>query len=1250
MNNNEGKIWYGIGLETKEIQKDAQRANNALKGIGDKAVAEGSRIDNTMRNIGGAIAAAFTIQQAGLFIKQVATIRGEFQQLEIAFTTMLRSKEKADQLMKEIVTFAATTPFDLKGVAGGAKQLLAYGFEADSMTENLTMLGNIAAGVGSQIGDIIYLYGTLNAQGKVMTKDLMQFAGRGIPIYKELAEVFKTNEKGVLEMASAGKIAFEDVEKAFQNMVSEQGMFYNLMQEQSKSITGQMSNLGDSIDSMFNEIGQSSEDVISSVIQGAGYLVENYKAVGAIVGSLIAVYGTYKAALIAVAAMQTLNITLSKGWTVAELAKLKVLILVEGAQKLLNKTMLLNPYVAVAAALATVVAGLVIYSKTLGKVVTQEEMLADIQREAEKSVRGEVKELDRLKKVLNDSSKSYDERKAALERIKEIVPEYHASLTDEGTLINNNSDALDAYVEKLIIAEKLKIAVSKQSQASDKYEAYKQKVMDTDPKMIGQVLNLAASGKANQMTAAQRTVYETLQKLAKEAVSFEKVIENLQTELANVKTKKPTKTTTTVVDEDALTLAQQIAKEEKEMLRQSEDFKLKKEEAEISLWKDGSEKELALIELAYRRKILEIDRQEEDLLFAAQVHAEKKAKLKKGQKFDPSTVTLTTEQTAVFTALREGEKGLYESEKSKAFDSLLKKYQDYAAERLSIEKKFNDDLAILEAGKNKEGADVEKIDASINALKKQQQVELNNLDLEIANRSETFKAWANKITKLGLEQLVNSLEAAKDALSLSDGTDEEKAVLRARIETLQNQIKVLQAGDPLNNKKLKDTLKVMNEINESIENTISGFEGMGESTKTILTAAANISGAVIASITGIVALSVTGAEAIKGVERASVILAIIGAAISVVTIIINLFTTAAKKRKAEEEASLERQRQEYFGLLDYNNELEQRYEWVKKIGEAELDFIRRKGEELKKQRESNDSEQAELLAKVQQFKYLSGYETKSKFGTTHFNPKAGDPGTYQKEVWSSLAGKTYEEISELAAQGKLSEEAQKYYEYLKKAKEEGEDIERMQLEFIQSLKELATGTTAQSITDSIVEGFKAGKRTAADFADTFEKLMQGAVQSALKQLTDKKVLAWYDKFYELSKDGLTDKEKAELQADWNNLISDVAKDALNIESITGTSITDEETRSASSKGFASMSQDSANELNGRFTALQGITSNIADGVRDLAVNSMRALNHLAGIEVNTASTTKKLDSIQTTMNSVKSGIDDINTKGIFIKG
>ena len=216
----------------------------------------------------GAIGGAAALKS---FVSEMMNVRGEFQQLEIAFGTMLKSKEKADKLMAELVDIAAKTPFDLQGVASSAKQMLAYGSSAESVGKELVMLGNVAAGVGAQLGDIAYLYGTLRTQGRAYAVDIRQFAGRGIPIYEELAKVMGVTKDEVSDLVSQGKVGFKEVEQAFQNMTKEGGMYFNLMQEQSKSLTGQISNLGDAWDSMLNEMGKKGEGVFYTAISAVSY-------------------------------------------------------------------------------------------------------------------------------------------------------------------------------------------------------------------------------------------------------------------------------------------------------------------------------------------------------------------------------------------------------------------------------------------------------------------------------------------------------------------------------------------------------------------------------------------------------------------------------------------------------------------------------------------------------------------------------------------------------------------------------------------------------------------------------------------------------------------------------------------------------------------------------------------------------------------------------------------------------------------
>lgn len=280
MNNDKGKLYYGLGLDNNQLRADAAESRNIIKGIGDTAVSEGNRIDSISHRIGAALAVAFSAQQATAFARSIVQVTGEMQQLDVAFTTMLNSKAKSDALLSQAVNFAAKTPYDLLGVADGIKQLLAYGTAAEDAIETVEMLGNVSAGLSVPLGDMVYLYGTLKSQGRAMLVDIRQFAGRGVPIYEELAKVLGVSVSEVNKYISAGKVGFPEVEQAFKNMTSEGGKFYNLMQEQSKTITGQISNLKDNFDMMLNDIGSANEDVISGAISGASYLIENYQEVG----------------------------------------------------------------------------------------------------------------------------------------------------------------------------------------------------------------------------------------------------------------------------------------------------------------------------------------------------------------------------------------------------------------------------------------------------------------------------------------------------------------------------------------------------------------------------------------------------------------------------------------------------------------------------------------------------------------------------------------------------------------------------------------------------------------------------------------------------------------------------------------------------------------------------------------------------------------------------------------------------------
>lgn len=298
----QGTLGIKATLDISEIQKNVQKYVQNIDMMQDHTDVASQTVARSFQRMQAAGMAFLSIDMAKRLASEMVSVYGTFQQLEIKFTSMLQSGEKAQKLMRELVNFAATTPFDLKGVSQSATQLVAYGTAADDVIDRLTRLGNIAAGLSQPIGDIVYLYGTSMTQGKLMTTDLNQLAGRGIPIFEELAKVMGVNKDEIRDLAEQGKISFSYLEQVVDNLTNKGGMFFNLMQEQSKSVTGKISNLGDSIDMMFNEIGQSSDGFINAALDGTAFLIEHYKEVGTVLGTLVALYGIHKAALIAHAA------------------------------------------------------------------------------------------------------------------------------------------------------------------------------------------------------------------------------------------------------------------------------------------------------------------------------------------------------------------------------------------------------------------------------------------------------------------------------------------------------------------------------------------------------------------------------------------------------------------------------------------------------------------------------------------------------------------------------------------------------------------------------------------------------------------------------------------------------------------------------------------------------------------------------------------------------------------------------------
>lgn len=419
-----------------EMKKAAADAGTAF-------VREGGMIDDALTKIAAGVAGAFAVDKIKDFVMEVVNVRGQFQQLEVAFKTMLGSGEKASKLMNQLVRTAATTPFDLQSVAQGAKQLLAYGTAAEDVNDTLIKLGDIAAGLSLPLGDLVYLYGTTVTQGRMFTQDMRQFMGRGIPMAEEIAKVMGVAEQEVAGLVTAGKVTADVFKKAIDGMAAEGGKFGGLMEAQSKTITGQISNIEDAVAMMFNKMGQQSEGVINTALSGVSYLVENYQEVGRQIGALVTAYGAYKAALITLTAIQRVNmavlrqavrekqlaaaqgIAMSKAEALAAARTTLLALAQQGLVKAIKgvtAALASNPYTLAALAVAALTVG--IYE------------LATAESEAEKRTKAMNDAVDKQKKAMEtfhqhnqdlintatDETKSTYQRIVAFEELKQTMP------------------------------------------------------------------------------------------------------------------------------------------------------------------------------------------------------------------------------------------------------------------------------------------------------------------------------------------------------------------------------------------------------------------------------------------------------------------------------------------------------------------------------------------------------------------------------------------------------------------------------------------------------------------------------------------------------------------------------------------------------------------------------------------------------------------------------------------------------------
>lgn len=474
MNTTGGGLHFDATLSDSQFQASLNRINQGINRTTANVLSAGDQMDQLAKRAAAGIGAYFSVQAFKDFAGQIVEIRSQFQQLEISFSTMLKSKMAADTLMKELIVFSGTTPFGLKESAGAAKQLLAYGSTAKTVIGELRMLGDVASGVSVPIGDLVYLYGTLKTQGRAYAMDIRQFAGRGIPIYAELANVLKINKDQVADFVTAGKVGFPEVEQAFKNMTAAGSMFGGLMEAQSKTFNGQIERFKDAWDVMLNDMGKSQEDLFSDVISGAINAVENYNQVLDIIGMMVIAYGSYRAALIAYAVANqfaTASVVVH-GLSVRQLGVIETLV-AAGKRTLISLQVAYNTVLAaspIGATIALLAAlGTTIYAVTQYTDAAQasQNRYNDIQEESSLTAAKEKTNIEALVGVIRSHTATNEQRNAAYQKLQETTKGVLIGFSQEEIAAGKAKGAIDGYIKSIQEAARAKVAFSEFQKLND---------------------------------------------------------------------------------------------------------------------------------------------------------------------------------------------------------------------------------------------------------------------------------------------------------------------------------------------------------------------------------------------------------------------------------------------------------------------------------------------------------------------------------------------------------------------------------------------------------------------------------------------------------------------------------------------------------------------------------------------------------------------------------------------------------------
>lgn len=1242
---------YSIGIDISEALKNLEQLSGRIERMG-KDIAQSNaesasgidRLNDKFKSLAATVGIGFGLNELKGFASEVINVRTQMESYEVSLEAMLNSKGKADAMLGTFREMAATTPLTLGALAGGAKTMLGFGLASESIVPHLKAIGDISGGNAEKFNSLVLVFSQMSSLGKLVGQDLVQMINAGFNPLEEISR--KTGKSiGVLkEEMSKGAITSKMVQDAFISVTQEGGRFNGMLEKQGQGLMGLQAQFQGAWETMLNNIGQGQEGVIQNGYKLAIDLIKNYEKVGQVLAGIVIAVGAYKAALIACNVVESVSLSIKAAHTLALRAQALGLsevttktALAHKAMARLNATLLANPYVLI----ASLVAGLAVAIYALATADSEAERAQKAFNETIKEQAEALEEADskaqQLASTIRDINSTNYQRQKAFEELIKIYPSLIGKIDAETLALMNQADALkllNKLKDEKELADKKKAldraefearmeiehnkkadeikappldfsgagvtymgyeAITKSNEAQKKYQLQKKdyektkkdqeearKAQEFDAKPTKEKIKLLEEENRKRAELIEKKKkFQDLNSLDGIKAEYQKDIDRLKEEQALTEQKielykkngaeaNPPKTTKTKKKPKGKS-AEELAKEAEQAKRAVIDEEFELEEEYLRRLDDSTEKKLKQLELAHKKTITQIERERQDRKANKQadkalIDEQSNLKLKSAEAtYDHEKAKIEAEDLKLKAeAMREYLKlyGTYEEKRKALNDEANAKIADAKSEgeKLSIQAKLRLDLTELDKSYGVITSSMGRIFQDLEGKGKKA---INAVYQEAKELSEYLKAGkfedlGNGVDKFGMNR-AEFEQNSKNPEKLKAIADQTEKIKAKALEASGAFAQLGQAfGDAL--KAGGDTAKVQSALGK-MQGAVSTITGsLGFLSDSFSSLGESLGSNVLKGVGS--ALGTVGNVVNKTMEGAKMGAAFgpIGAAAGATIGAVTAIGSAIAK------AHDERHERRIQAIANQIKGLERNYKSLgKAIGESY-------GVDASKMIE----EQNQILRQKQQLIRLQIMEEKSK--------KKSDDGKIQ-QMQAEI-----ESISDT-----IGDNAQK-------------------------AKDAIFGSSVQNaisdFANAYAEAWSSGNNRAEASRDFVKKQIKAMIAETIKAASSSPMRAIRDRLSEFFRDGILSVQEGEtiqrmaedLQKELDRKVGDNARwlDG----STNGLS-------GSSGKGFQTMSQDTGNELNGRFTAIQQDVRSISTIFEEVKAINLTCVGHLADISRNT---------------------------------